>query len=167
MNAKRTLTLIAAVLITLAAAARENAKVYDEDIDPDVQITQALTKATQEGKFVIAQLGGNWCKWCIRLARFIEGDAQLKQIVDENFEYIHVNYNPREPKEDAAATAAALKRLGNPVRFGFPVLVVLDGDGNILHTQDSALLESGEGYDREKLLRFFSNWSPAALKQCR
>ncbi|MDE6341574.1 MAG: thioredoxin family protein [Muribaculaceae bacterium] len=164
MTAKRTITFIAAALITLAAAAQERAKVYDESINPDAQITQAVAKASGEGKFVIAQLGGNWCKWCIRLARFIEGDPELKQLVDENFEYIHVNYNPREPQGDAEATAAALKRLGNPVRFGFPVLVVLDGEGKILHTQDSALLESGEGYDREKLLRFFSNWSPSALK---
>jgi hypothetical protein len=35
--------------------------------------------------------------------------------------------------------------LGNPQRFGFPVFVIIDGDGNVLHTQDSALLEQGKG----------------------
>lgn len=166
MTAKRTITFIAAALITLAASAQGNAKIYDESINPDTQITQALSKASEEGKFVIAQLGGNWCKWCIRLVRFIEADPELKQLAADNFEYIHVNYNPRleQSDTDATATRSALDRLGNPVRFGFPVLVVLDGDGHILHTQDSALLESGEGYDRDKLIRFFKNWAPSAVK---
>ena len=144
----------------------QKAKVYDETVNPDAQIVEAVSKAQKEGKFVVAQLGGNWCKWCIRFARFVEGNQELKKYVDENFEFIHVNYNPRseEGNVDKNATEKALRRLGNPVRFGYPVLVVLDGDGNVVHTQDSGLLESGEGYDREKVKRFFELWSPAAVE---
>ncbi|MDE7096601.1 MAG: thioredoxin, partial [Muribaculaceae bacterium] len=59
------------------------------------------------------------------------------------------------------------RKLGNPVRFGFPVLIILDENGNILHTQDSALLESGEGYDKEKVTRFFESWTPGAVKSAK
>ena len=158
------LTLV--VMAFALGAYGQKAKVYDESINPDVQIVEALSKAQKERKFVVAQLGGNWCKWCIRFARFVEGDPELNNYVDENFEFIHVNYNPRseEGNADKAATEKALRRLGNPVRFGYPVLVVLDGDGNVVHTQDSGLLESGEGYDREKVKRFFELWSPAAVE---
>ena len=147
----------------------QRAKVYDETIDPDAQIVEAVGKAKKEGKFVVAQLGGNWCKWCIRFARFVEGDPELKKYVDENFEFIHVNYNPRseEGNADKAAVEKALSRLGNPTRFGYPVLVVLDSDGNVVHTQDSGLLESGEGYDRDKVKRFFELWSPKAVEEAR
>lgn len=147
----------------------QKAKVYDETIDPDVQIVEAVSKARKEGKFVVAQLGGNWCKWCIRFARFVEDDPELKKYVDDNFEFIHVNYYPRseERNADKAATEKALRRLGNPVRFGYPVLVVLDSDGNVVHTQDSGLLESGEGYDRDKVKRFFELWSPAAVESAK
>ena len=147
----------------------QKGKVYDEAIDPDAQIVEAVSKAQMEGKFVVAQLGGNWCKWCIRFARFVEDDPELKKYVDDNFEFIHVNYNPRsvDGNADKAATEKALRRLGNPVRFGYPVLVVLDGDGNVVHTQDSGLLESGEGYDRDKVKRFFELWSPAAVEEAR
>ena len=149
----------------LRAGAQTKAKVYDESINPNTQIDEAVAKASSNGKFVVAQLGGNWCKWCIRFAKFIENDTDLKKLVDENFEFIHVNYNPRNPEtmSDPEATKAALKRLGNPVRFGFPVLVVLDNDGNVIHTQDSGLLESGEGYDKEKVKRFFETWTPEAV----
>ena len=147
----------------------QKAKVYDETVNPDAQIVEAVSKARKEGKFVVAQLGGNWCKWCIRFARFVEGDPELKKYVDENFEFIHVNYNPRseEGNIDKESTEKALRRLGNPVRFGYPVLVVLDCDGNVVHTQDSGLLESGEGYDKEKVMRFFEHWSPAAVNGAR
>jgi hypothetical protein len=58
-----------------------------------------------------------------------------------------------------------MKRLNNAGRFGFPVLVVLDEEGNIIHIQDSALLEEGQGYNKEKVLRFFQNWTPKAVRE--
>lgn len=157
------------VMAVALGAYGQKTKVYDESIDPDMQIVEAVSKAQKEGKFVVAQLGGNWCKWCIRFARFVEGDPELKKYVDDNFEFIHVNYNPRSEEGivDNAATEKALRRLGNPVRFGYPVLVVLDSEGNVVHTQDSGLLESGEGYDKEKVMRFFELWSPAAVNGAR
>lgn len=67
---------------------------------------------------------------------------------------------------DASANNAAklMKRLGNPARFGFPVFVVLDSEGNVLHIQDSSFLEEGKGYSEKKVLRFFKNWTPKAVE---
>lgn len=162
---KKLLIIATLLMVATTAFSQTKAKVYDETINPDVQIVEAVSKAQKEGKFVVAQLGGNWCKWCIRFARFVEGDPEIKSLVDDNYEFIHVNYNPRNEAENADkdATAKALRRLGNPVRFGYPVLVVLDSDGNVIHTQDSGFLESGEGYDREKVIRFFESWTPSAV----
>ena len=44
----------------------EQKKVYNEDINPIEQIDQAIEKSKSEGKFVICQVGGNWCPWCLR-----------------------------------------------------------------------------------------------------
>ena len=141
-------------------------KVYNEDINPMEQIDQALAKAKTEGKFVICQVGGNWCPWCLRFADFITNDTTISKIIDENFEYIHVNYNPRKSEGEANArqAAALMKRLDNCGRFGFPVFVVLDEDGKVIHIQDSSFLEEGQGYHQEKVLRFFKNWTPEAVK---
>ena len=70
-------------------------KVYNEEIDPMEQIDGALVKAKAEGKFVVCQVGGNWCPWCLRFADFITKDTTISTLIKENFEYIHVNYNPR------------------------------------------------------------------------
>lgn len=142
-------------------------KVYDESINPMTQIDQALAQAKAEGKYVICQVGGNWCPWCLRFADFITKDSTINKLVTDNFEYIHVNYNPRKSAGDAKAEQAAqlMTRLGNPARFGFPVFVVLDENGTIIHIQDSSFLEEGKGYSQEKVLRFFKNWTPKAVKQ--
>lgn len=56
-----------------------------------------------------------------------------------------------------------MRRLGNPQRFGFPVFVILDPNGNVVHIQDSSFLEEGQGYNKDKVLRFFNNWAPKAV----
>ena len=140
-------------------------KVYDENVNPMEQIDKALVKAKADGKFVVCQVGGNWCIWCLRFADFITNDTAISKVINDNFVYIHVNYKPSksETGEKAEQAAALMKRLDNCKRFGFPVFVVLDGDGKVMHIQDSSFLEEGKSYSQEKVLRFFQNWTPGAV----
>ena len=160
---KRILSIVLIALAAVTADAQSNLKkVYDETADPMKQISKAVQDAGKDGRFVICQVGGNWCRWCLMFAEFITTDEDIKALIDKNFEYIHVNYDPRKPKDETALKM--LERLGNPERFGFPVLVVLDSKGNVIHTQDSSFLEEGNGYDKNKVMRFFSNWTPEAVR---
>ena len=134
----------------------EQKKVYNEDINPIEQIDQAIVKSKSEGKFVICQVGGNWCPWCLRFADFITNDTTISKVIDENFV---------EGEEKMLLAKKMLERLNNPARFGFPVFVVLDDEGKVIHIQDSSFLEEGQGYDQKKVLRFFKNWTPKAVKQ--
>ena len=159
--------LLSAVCFMLTMNAQtELKKVYDESVNPIEQIDQAVAKAKSEGKFVVCQVGGNWCPWCLRFADFITNDATISNVIEQNFVYIHVNYNPRksEGAEKEAQAKAMLQRLNNPARFGFPVFVVLDDEGKVIHIQDSSFLEEGKGYNQGKVLRFFKNWTPKAVK---
>jgi len=115
------------------------------------------------------QLGGNWCPWCLLLADYITRDSVVSKAIADNYVYIHVNYHPRKSKaaEQLQMTRALLKRLGNPVRFGFPVLVVLDEEGHVLHTQDSGMLEEGKGYHQGRVLQFLRNWTHEAVKKAK
>ena len=165
---KRFFAVMLAVFVMAALSAQTALKkVYDENVNPIEQIDQAVAKAKGEGKFVICQVGGNWCPWCLRFADFMSKDADISKLVNENFEYIHVNYNPRksEGEEKVQLAKTMLQRLSNPERFGFPVFVVLDDMGKVIHIQDSSFLEEGEGYNKEKVLRFFKNWTPKAVKK--
>ena len=145
-------------MVIAASAFAQSKKYYDENIDPIQQIDKAVAKAKSSDKNVICQVGGNWCRWCIMFARFIEGDKEIKGLIDKNYEYIHVNWPQKGVSEDLK------KRLHNAGRFGFPVFVVLDGKGNVVHIQDSSFLEEGEGYNKDKVMRFLKNWTPQAMR---
>lgn len=165
------IALLTILFSPVGAAATESAqenlkKVYDETIDPLVQLDNAIASASQSGQYVLCQLGGNWCKWCLRLAQFVSQDEEISKLIKDNYKFIHVNYNPRIKNRDSAEQAKTdklLKRLGNPGRFGYPVLIVLDGKGRVLHIQDSSFLEEGDSYSRNKVLRFLRNWTPSAV----
>ena len=161
------ISMLAVALFAVTAHAQTEGetapkKVYNEQINPLEQIDQALVQARAEGKFVICQVGGNWCPWCLRFADFITNDSAINAVIEQNFVYIHANYHPRKAGE---VGQALMKRLNNAGRFGFPVLVVLDEQGNVIHIQDSGLLEEGKGYNQEKVLRFFQNWTPKAVRE--
>lgn len=165
---KIALSLLFALVALTASAQSALKRVYNEAIDPMAQIDSALAAVRAEGKgrLVVCQVGGNWCPWCLRFADFVEKDTAVNKAVNDSFEYIHVNYNPRKAAGAEAVKKAEslMKRLNNPARFGFPVFVVLDEKGTVLHIQDSSFLEEGKGYDEKKVLRFLKNWTPKAVK---
>jgi uncharacterized protein YyaL (SSP411 family) len=160
---------LVALMMTMTGGAQTALKkeVYNENINTLEQIDEAVSQAKAAGKYVVCQVGGNWCPWCLRFADFITSDEDIAKLINDNFIYIHVNYNPHRAAsaEKTKQAKQTMSRLGNPARFGFPVMVVLDADGKVIHTQDSSFLEEGQGYDKEKVMRFFSNWTPKAVQQ--
>ena len=147
------------LLISLQSFAGDSTQLYNPSANVKKELAAAVTKAKKEGKHVLIQVGGNWCSWCYRFHNFVAKDTALNRIEAENYVVYHLNYSKENKNLDA------LKSLGFPQRFGFPVFVILDGNGNRLHTQDSSLLEEGKGYNAEKVKSFFQSWSPAALDE--
>jgi len=140
------------------AAAEEKAKLpkpYDATENAEAKISELVKKAKAENKNIILQAGGNWCIWCLRFNNFVQTTPELKEIVDANYLYYHLNYSPENKNEKVFA------KYDNPgAKFGYPVFVVLDQNGKMIHTQDSAVLEEGKGYSKEKVKAFFEKWAP-------
>jgi thiol:disulfide interchange protein len=131
---------------------------YNEEADGCKQLDDAIAQAKKESKFVMVQVGGNWCKWCLRFNEFITTNDKTSKILKDNFVFVHLNFSPKNKNE------AAMKRMGNPQRFGFPVLVILDENGQRIHTQNSSYLEKGDGYSEKEVVSFLLNWTPAVCK---
>jgi thioredoxin-related protein len=131
---------------------------YDMNADAKEVLKNAIEKADKEGKNVLIQVGGNWCKWCIKFHEFIKNDKQIDSLINADYVFILVNYSKENKNLEV------MKQLEFPQRFGFPVFVVLDAKGKRMHTQDSGLLESGsDSYSREKIITFLKNWNRNAL----
>ena len=133
-------------------------KIYNEEIDAMQQIKAAVQLAKDSDRYVFCQVGGNWCPWCIRFAGFVANTPSVHEIMQRNFIYIHVNYSKTNKNPEA------MRYLGNPARFGFPVFVILDGEGRPIHIQNSAYLEEDKGYGEKKVLDFLNQWTPQAVR---
>ena len=141
-------------------AGEEKAKLpkpYNPKADAQADINKLVAKAKKEGKNIMIQAGGNWCIWCLRFNNFVQTTPELKELVDKNYLYYHLNFSPDNKNEKVFA------QYGNPGdKFGYPVFIVLDKNGKMIKVQQSDVFEDGKGYSLEKVKAFFNEWIPKA-----
>ncbi len=154
---KKNFYFILLFLIIFSNQLFSQTKIYDVNANPTKQFEEALILAKSQNKHVMLQIGGNWCSWCIKFHDFYKNDAELDSMVNADYIIVNINYNPKNDM-------TLFTKLKFPQRFGFPVLVVTDADGNLLHTQNSWYLEDGgKSYDKKKVKSFFKNWNVRSL----
>jgi thiol:disulfide interchange protein len=149
-------SLSAQMPYAVAKAAQTAAKptLFDPTRDAAKDIEKALTEAERTGKRVILDVGGDWCRWCHEMERYIEAHAELRELRDRNFVTVKVNWSPENRNEAVLSKYPKIK--------GYPHLFVLDAKGALLHSQDTGLLEDGKSsYDLEKFTAFLKEWSPS------
>lgn len=159
----RKLNLITGLFVFLFFAGisygqNERLKIYNPEANAEKDIQEAVKAANENNKHVFLQIGGNWCGWCLEFHKFCEADEEISKIINENFEVVKVNYSGENTNMEI------MEDLEFPNRFGFPVFIILDGDGRRIHTQNTVHLEDGKSsYVKEKVIRFFKYWTPAAI----
>jgi thioredoxin-related protein len=132
-------------------------KLYKPEENAEASIAAAVKEAKAQGKHVFIQVGGNWCVWCARFNDFVTSDLSIDSLIQKNYIVYHLNWSKENKNEKL------LKKYNFPQRFGFPVFLVLDGKGDLIHTQNSEYLEMEKGYDKKKVVEFFQNWTASAL----
>ncbi|MCT4602056.1 MAG: thioredoxin family protein, partial [Marinifilum sp.] len=120
-------------------------------------IKTALANAKKEGKHVLIQVGGNWCPWCIKMHKYLNNQEEINKLLNDNYIFLELNSSKENKNEEV------LKSLGFPQRFGFPVMVVLNANGERIHTQNTGNLEKDKAYDFDRVKSFLYNWRPDAL----
>jgi thioredoxin-related protein len=147
------------ILLTGSAYAGIADSLYHPMANAKKDIAGAVKKAREEKKYVLVQAGGNWCSWCLEFNRFTTTDKKLDSAINANYVVYHLNYSPQNKNFDI------FKKYGFPVRFGFPVFLILNGEGELIHTQNSAYLEEGKSYSKKKVMEFLNSWNPAAFDE--
>lgn len=150
---------MAGLLISTISLAQDMTKfkLYNPEANAKKEIEAAIKEAKDSGKHVLIQIGGNWCVWCARFNEFVAKDASLDSLVNRNYVTYHLNYSKENKNSEL------LMKYEFPQRFGFPVFLILNEKGELLHTQTSWYLEAGKGYDKEKVTAFFNDWSKKAF----
>jgi thioredoxin-related protein len=149
---------VSLVFMTSFFCKAQEAKLYHPEANAEKQIDSCIKKAKAEHKFVLLQGGGNWCSWCIEFARFCKADTKIDSVINSSFVWYHLNYSKENENKKVFA------KYGYPQRFGFPVFIILDGNGNRVNTQNSEYLEDGKkSYNRQKVESFLEMWSPRTM----
>ena len=148
------LLLLATAWLTLLAplcAAQALPDRFDPKRDAAADVAGAVAMAQAQGKRVLVDVGGEWCPWCHILDHFMADNAEAGQLRDRHYVWVKVNWSPENKNEQLLARWPKVK--------GYPHLFVLDGRGQLIHSQDTAELEEGKGYNAAKVLAFLRRYA--------
>jgi thiol:disulfide interchange protein len=154
---RRRFLSLAALCMPLSAIAAGETHVLPADFDPArdpaKDLDAALRIARAAGRNVLVYVGGDWCTWCHIMDRFFTANPDLKHLRDAKYVWLKVNWSKENKNE------AFLRRY--PAVAGYPHLFVLDASGKLLHSQDTAALETLKNYDPVAMRAFLVKWAPA------
>jgi thiol-disulfide isomerase/thioredoxin len=125
---------------------------YDSARNPMTDLAATITRAKAEKKNILVQVGGDWCGWCHLMSTFIETNEKVRDTILANYLVMKVTENADNKN------AAFLSQY--PSIPGYPHLFVLDTNGKLLHSQGTAELEQGQGYNETAYLEFLNKWKP-------
>jgi thiol:disulfide interchange protein len=146
--------VVLGALTVCGARAADLPQKFDPSRDAARDLDIALDMARETGRRVLVDVGGEWCTWCHIFDRFFNTNADLKRLRDNWYVVLKVNWSPEN------TNAALLKQW--PKIKGYPHLFVLDAGGKLVHSQDTAALESGKSYDPAAMRAFLVRWAPGA-----
>ncbi len=156
---KKIKVLIVLIMLAFSVSAQDSTfTVYNPAANAMDDFKQAVGKAKESNKHVLIQIGGNWCKWCRMFYKWSHDNKTVDSLLTSDYVVLHTNFSKENKNPEL------LEQLDFPQRFGFPVFVIVDGEGKQLHTQNTGYLEDGEGYSEKKVTEFLQQWSMNALK---
>ena len=141
--------------VLLQTALAEQLPAYSITYDPARNALQdgrdaiALAKATN--RRVLIEVGGDWCKWCHVLDRFLNNNVDIKKQLHQNFVLLKVNVS------DENGNGEFLKAF--PRVIGYPHIFVTDSDGNILSSNDIGEFYEEGAYSAKRFKIFFKRWA--------
>src|SRR6476661_78253 len=145
--------LLALACCSLAALAQAQAlpAKFDPTRDAAADVRAAVAQARAQRKQVLVDVGGEWCIWCHILDKVIASHAPVQRLLEDNYVVVTVNWSPQNRNEALLSQWPKIK--------GYPHLFVLDGKGQLVHSQDTSELEAGRDYDEGKVLAFLREHS--------
>ena len=128
-----------------------HALAFDPSRDAAQDIRNAAVEAAGSGRRILLDVGGNWCKWCKMLDKFFDTDTATAQYLHAHFVVVKVNFSKENENKDLISAYPKIP--------GYPHFFILDADGSLLHSQDTGVLEKGQGYDAGKIMAFLTKWA--------
>ncbi len=124
---------------------------YDPLRDPFQDGHAAIKLANTTQRRVLIEVGGDWCKWCHVLDKFLNDNPDIKTKLHQTFVMLKVNVSDENDNREFLNAF--------PKPLGYPHMYIAENDGNILLSKDTAEFLNNGSYSRERFLEFFDQWA--------
>ena len=124
---------------------------YDPGADPFEQYQSAVAQAAAQNKLVLVIAGGDWCRWCHVLNRFVTKNSDVEIALHDTFVVMKVYVGDENYNEDFFSQL--------PQARGAPHFWIVSPDRNVLASQSTGTFERGRnGYNKQEFLHFIAQW---------
>ena len=139
------LILISALLFSFNVWSVPAYEPYDENADALDSISKALKIAELENKYVLLQMGGNWCPDCRTLGEYFSR-PDIKEWLDDRAILVSVDVGEWNRNLDI------VEEYGNPISEGIPALVLLNSENEVIFATLAGELASARSMSKNDLI---------------
>lgn len=128
---------------------------YDPQADAFEQYHHAVAQAEAQHKLVLVIAGGDWCRWCHVLNKFMTKNTDIEAALNDAFVVMKVYVGDQNYNEFFFSQL--------PEARGAPHFWIIAPDRNVLSSQSTSSFEHGKnGYDKHEFLAFIDHWKKQA-----
>ncbi len=125
---------------------------YNPNADTKSSLAAAKTEATAQHKRILLIGGGDWCRWCHILDRFLSQHPTINTQLQRDFVIVKMYIGDDDRNRDVLATL--------PEARGYPHFWVLSADGKIIASVATTPLEKGiNDYDANAFADFVRSYA--------
>ena len=127
---------------------------YDESADAAAAVAKGIAKAKASGKYVLLDLGGNWCPDCRILAGVLEL-GEVASAISKTFEVVAIDVGRMDKNLEIAAA------YGVKVR-AVPTVIILDPAGRFVNAGNPTALSNARAMTPQAIVDTIYGWIAAA-----
>ena len=140
--------------ITSAGSAGKDSKNlgYLPSANPTEDLNKARQSAASTNRRILVVAGGDWCRWCHVLDRFLADNNDVKSELYKTFVVVKVYVGEDKDNE------LFFSKL--PAAVGYPHFWVLSGDGKLVKSVSTSGFEKGDNsYNKNDFLAFIDRYN--------
>lgn len=107
-----------------------------------------LAKATH--RRILIEVGGDWCKWCHVLDRFLNEHSDVKTQLHKTFVLLKVNVSEENDNQNFLKVF--------PAPLGYPHMYVMESNGKLLLSKDTGEFLVNGKYSKKRFKEFFEKF---------
>jgi len=123
---------------------------YDHKRDAMQDGRDAIKLAKETNRRILIEVGGDWCKWCHLLDRFLNKHPETKIQLHQTFVLLKINVSDENDNADFLKVF--------PPPFGYPHMYVTESNGKLLLSKDTGQFLVNGKYSKKRFEEFFKKF---------